>query len=1067
LNTKTLPNISGAKGCVLPRYATYSFVRIPLLVILLLGLTFGLSSRSLAVSLQEAVQAALLTSPDIGIVTESRRAIDQELEQAWSLFRPQVDLRTASGGQYTNSPGTRGRARDLNDGGTVRQLRYESGLTIRQMLFDGFAAASEVSRQEARVGAAARRVRETSEFTALDAAEAYLESFRQRELVGLAEENIVAHLNTLQLVTIKAEGGAASLTDVEQTQSRVSTAEDALVETRSRVRDADANYINTIGEAPIDLVRPQVPFQAVPENETAAVALALKLNPTIAVTRADLETAKADYQSTRAGFWPRVDLEVGANSNRNLAGTRGQTSDVSALVVMRYNIFNGGADTARRQQFIARIAEARQRMLQVQRATEREMRLAWNALATARERLTALRRQVQANESVLGAYQLQFDIGRRDLLDLLDAENDLYRSRTNLLTAEFVELFGVYRVLASAGVMLATLDLAPPSESLTDLEERRLLELEETLRTVPKYSEEVLDDDAPVLDPNAPLLDPNAPLLDPNAPLLDPNAPLLDPNAPLLDPEVEPESGKILPKETTDDDIAAKRSTPNRPGTDHELVVSPEVLDEAPSQDVAPTIADDPILWVKRTTPNDSANLRDVIENLPGDLPISPSVRQPAARAPAEFVEFSDTNSNKQISSTSVLTSGFVEHKLPSELLEFEVSKPPVPAVALLSNRNPGKATGQNTTSTTERTLPASETKLAEGSDQSIWLDPLDVPEVALSTPRRDDRRTIDAVVGADKLTAVEIPREKTLDARSTGTTSAPKQVSTSVAVIDNAPDAIGAAEAATQIARLEPSLTRAEIVPRSDKTATVVAKAAQAPVAPKLGAAEVSAAMEFGMSPDLPAQTTEHATTNPVVPPVPLAKAKEDSRYIDPPEMLTGAEVPAQIALLSPMQDSATGRASEQRLADDPARSIVNPSALSKAEHTPDAASISVNTPESARPVAGHNNRLVVAASPEERMPDRYASAAASSAALPPIVPYGFFDIDRPLASGQTHILLPARPTRSVANTYAGQRQTGRQLATPLLEEPIKASAVAALIPSGHSDPGSTTPRYPFWSFE
>ncbi len=1049
-------------------------MQIPLLVALLLGLTFGLSSRSLAVSLQEAVQAALLTSPDIGIVTESRRAIDQELEQAWSLFRPQVDLRTASGGQYTNSPGTRGRARDLNDGGTVRQLRYESGLTIRQMLFDGFAAASEVSRQEARVGAAARRVRETSEFTALDAAEAYLESFRQRELVGLAEENIVAHLNTLQLVTIKAEGGAASLTDVEQTQSRVSTAEDALVETRSRVRDADANYINTIGEAPIDLVRPQVPFQAVPENETAAVALAPKLNPTIAVTRADLETAKADYQSTRAGFWPRVDLEVGANSNRNLAGTRGQTSDVSALVVMRYNIFNGGADTARRQQFIARIAEARQRMLQVQRATEREMRLAWNALATARERLTALRRQVQANESVLGAYQLQFDIGRRDLLDLLDAENDLYRSRTNLLTAEFVELFGVYRVLASAGVMLATLDLAPPSESLTDLEERRLLELEETLRTVPKYGEEVFDDDAPVLDPNAsvldpnaPLLDPNAPLLDPNAPLLDPNAPLLDPNAPILDPEVEPESGKILPKEATDDDIATKRSAPSHSGTDHELVDSPKVLNEAPSQDVAPTIANDPILWVKRTTPNGSANLRDVTENLPGELPISPSVRQPAARAPAEFVEFSDTNSNKQISSASVLTSGFVEHKLPSELLEFDVSKLRVPAVALLSNRNTAKATRQNAASTTERTLPASETELAEGSDQSIWLDPLDVPEVALSTPRRDDRRTIDAVVGADKLTAVEIPREKTLDASSTGTTSAPKQVSTSVAAIDNALDAIGAAEAATQISRLEPSLTRVETVPRSDKIETVVAKAERAPEASTLGAAEVSAAMEFGMSPDLPAQTAEHATTNPVIPLVPLAEAKEASQSIDPPEMPTSAEVPAQIALLSPIQDAATGRASVQRFADDPARSIVNPSSLSKAEHAPDAASISVNTTESARPAAGRNNRLVVAASPEERMPDRYASAAASSAALPPIVPYGFFDIDRPLASGQTHILLPARPTRSATNTYVGQRQTGRQLVTPLLEEPIKASAVAALIPSGHSDPRSTTPRYPFWSFE
>ncbi len=204
----------------------------------------GLATGRIAVRLQEAVQAALLTSPDIGIVAENRHAIDYELEQAWSLFRPQVDLRTATGGQITNSPGTRARLKDFDDKGTVRQLRYETGLTIRQMLFDSLAAVSEVTRQEARVGAAARRVRDTSEFTALDAAEAYLESFRQRELVGLAEGNIAAHLNTLELVTIKAEGGAASLTDVEQTQSRVSTAEDALVENRSRVRDADANYFD-------------------------------------------------------------------------------------------------------------------------------------------------------------------------------------------------------------------------------------------------------------------------------------------------------------------------------------------------------------------------------------------------------------------------------------------------------------------------------------------------------------------------------------------------------------------------------------------------------------------------------------------------------------------------------------------------------------------------------------------------------------------------------------------------------------------------------------------------------
>ena len=631
---------------------------------------------------------------------------------------------------------------------------------------------------------------------------------------------------------------------------------------------------------------------------------------------------------------------------------------------------------------------------------------------------------------------------------------------------------GVYRVLATAGVVLATLDLAPPSESLTELEERRLLELEETLRTVPKYGDEVLDDDVPVLDPNAPILDPTAPLLDPNAPLL-------DPNAPLLDPEVEPESGKILPKDSTDDDIAAKQPTPSHPSFTGPLTDWPEVVNEAPLQDTAPAGDDDPILWVRRTTPVDSAESLSVAESTPGEPIVSPSIRQLAARTPTEFIEFSGTNSNKQTSNTSVLTSGFVEHKLPSELLEFDVSEPPTPAVASAPNPNNATATRELTTNAAERALPAPNMELAEGTEHSIWMDPLDVPDVALSTLRRDDRRTIDAVVGVDNLTAVDIARQEFRDANSAATKSARKQMRTSVAAIDDAPDGIGGAEAATQIARLEPDSTQATRNLKPDEAATLVPKVERAPGASTVGAVEVTAAMEFGLSSDLSARTAEHAAPNHTV------NNEEDSQSIDPLDLPAAiaegqglpidAEVPAQIALLSPIQKSATGRAREQRSADDPSRPILNPDASSKAKRAPDAASLSAGTQggtthnvlESARQLAARNDRMVAAVSPVERMPDRYASAAASSAALPPIVPYGFFDLDRPLSSGQTHILLPARPKLKTTNSYARQRPFGRQLVAPLLEEPIKASAVAALIPSGQTDPRSTTPRYPFWSFE
>ena len=74
-----------------------------------------------------------------------------------------------------------------------------------------------------------------------------------------------------------------------------------------------------------------------------------------------------------------------------------------------------------------------------QRDAEREARVAYNALMTARARLEALRAAVAAQRATRDIYAQQFDLGQRGLLDLLDAENELFLARSNLVTATFTE----------------------------------------------------------------------------------------------------------------------------------------------------------------------------------------------------------------------------------------------------------------------------------------------------------------------------------------------------------------------------------------------------------------------------------------------------------------------------------------------------------------------------------------------------------------------------------------------------------------------------------------------------
>lgn len=412
-----------------------------------------------AISLADAVREAVNTNPDIGVVAKDRRAIDHELRQAKALYLPSVDARVAYGPEWTeqvagNLPGNQGRL-----------YRSEQSVTLTQLLFDGFAAASEVQRQKFRVESAALRVAETSESVGLDAVQAYLDVVRQGDLLKLAEENRDTHQKTLDDMKARLRGGTGSMADVRQAEARLARAYATVAETRGALEDAKANYIRAVGQAPEDLSRPAGVFDLLPNNVDLAVAQSLEENPRIAVANADVGVAKAELRASAADFYPKFDLQVSALRDRNINGVHGTSSSEQALVVMTWNLFRGGETTAKNEEYVSRLAEAREVVGQAKIRAEQETRLSWDALESAKERRQALEIQVKANEKVRDAYIQQFNLGQRSLLDVLDSTNELFVSRGDLITAQFVELFAGYRMLAVQGRLLSALGVSNRPEA--------------------------------------------------------------------------------------------------------------------------------------------------------------------------------------------------------------------------------------------------------------------------------------------------------------------------------------------------------------------------------------------------------------------------------------------------------------------------------------------------------------------------------------------------------------------------------------------------------------------------
>ena len=140
------------------------------------------------VPLRQAVAVGVTTNPEYGTIVNNRRATDEELEQAKGGYRPSIDVNADTGYEWTRE--------DPDGAGTDTNslFRYQAGITLTQMLFDGFETKYEVQRQRARVASNSYRVWETSEFLGLDIVESYLNVLRQRELLEIARANVERHM---------------------------------------------------------------------------------------------------------------------------------------------------------------------------------------------------------------------------------------------------------------------------------------------------------------------------------------------------------------------------------------------------------------------------------------------------------------------------------------------------------------------------------------------------------------------------------------------------------------------------------------------------------------------------------------------------------------------------------------------------------------------------------------------------------------------------------------------------------------------------------------------------------
>ncbi|MEL6297260.1 MAG: TolC family outer membrane protein [Pseudomonadota bacterium] len=410
-------------------------------------------------TLHGAVRRALETNPELYAIRHNRNAIDEELRAARGLRLPTVDLQAEWGHRRYKSK------TPLVTNNYPNHAQKELQVIVGQRLFDGWEAIYEIERQKARVSSARFRVADTSNAIALRAVQAYLEVLRSRAVLASADRNVRALGRLRSRVNRRVSAGQGNRAEQSEAGSRYEGAIAVRAEAQARLRDAVALFVAVIGRRPGHLHGAPT-ARNLPRSLSGAIAIAKFEAPSVRATDNDHSAARAAIGGARSRFYPKITGEARARWGYDLKESGDHERDYRAMVIAKWNLFNGGIDSARLRESRHRASEAAEVAANTRRLVIRETRVSWNALHAARTRLPSLRRQLSLARQTRAAYNEQYDAGARRLLDLLDAQSEVFVADAALRTEELAAKFSGYRLLAAMGTLIQRMGLEAPEEGV-------------------------------------------------------------------------------------------------------------------------------------------------------------------------------------------------------------------------------------------------------------------------------------------------------------------------------------------------------------------------------------------------------------------------------------------------------------------------------------------------------------------------------------------------------------------------------------------------------------------------
>ncbi len=408
----------------------------------------AIAGEASAQTLEEALAQAYATNPRLLSERAALRAIDEGVPNARSGWRPTVELRSSAGRRRLGQKSTFGSGWQSNE-------IASTGVSVSQPLWRGGATSSMTRAAEQRVLAGRAGLIEVEQRVLADAASVYVTVVRDQSVVDLNVSNEQVLERQLQATRDRFQVGEVTRTDVSQAEARVADARAARIEARGNLEVSRATYENLMGVAPGLLDFPAMTMFSVPETAPAAFELGLERNPAVARAARLERAALFDISAAGARLLPRVTLDVTAGRSWQPNSFTSRSDSAEIVANLSVPLYQSGAEYVRVRELREVAVQRRRELDSARRGVRESVAQSWERLQTARARVSAFRASVEANGIALEGVAQEAAVGARTVLDVLDAEQELFAARVNLVRADADAAMATFRLLAVMGRMTA------------------------------------------------------------------------------------------------------------------------------------------------------------------------------------------------------------------------------------------------------------------------------------------------------------------------------------------------------------------------------------------------------------------------------------------------------------------------------------------------------------------------------------------------------------------------------------------------------------------------------------